>query len=70
MVSSNQSVFVKKRCIHDNFVLVQSLIKEHHLLEVLQRLGFRLKWRDWISIAFTTSLSRILLNGTTGKPIK
>jgi hypothetical protein len=30
MVSSNQSVFVKKRCIHDNFVLVQSLIKEFH----------------------------------------
>jgi hypothetical protein len=30
MVSSNQSAFVKKICIHDNFVLVQSLIKEFY----------------------------------------
>jgi hypothetical protein len=30
MVSSSQSAFVKKRCIHDNFVLVQSLVKEFH----------------------------------------
>jgi hypothetical protein len=30
MVSSNQSAFIKKRCIHDNFVLVKSLIKEFH----------------------------------------
>jgi hypothetical protein len=30
MVSSNQSAFVKKRYIHDNFVLMQSLIKEFH----------------------------------------
>jgi retron-type reverse transcriptase len=28
MVSSNQSTFGKKRCIHGNFALVQSLIKE------------------------------------------
>jgi hypothetical protein len=28
MVSSSQSVIVKKRCIHDNFVLVQSIIKK------------------------------------------
>jgi hypothetical protein len=30
MFSPNQSAFVKKRCIHGNFVLVQSLIKEFH----------------------------------------
>jgi hypothetical protein len=30
MVSSSQSAFMKKRCIHDNFVLMQSLIKEFH----------------------------------------
>jgi hypothetical protein len=94
MVSSNQSAFVKKRCIHDNFVLVQSLIRELHwkktctlfvkldiakafdsvswayLLELLERLGFGTKWRNWISIALTTSSSRILLNDTPGKPIK
>jgi hypothetical protein len=30
LVSSNQSAFVKKRCIHDNFVLVQSIVKDLH----------------------------------------
>jgi hypothetical protein len=30
LVSSSQSAFVKKRCSHDNFVLVQSLVKEFH----------------------------------------
>jgi hypothetical protein len=30
MVSSSQSAFIKKRCIHDNFVLVQSIVKEFH----------------------------------------
>jgi hypothetical protein len=30
MVSSSQSAFIKKRCIHDNFVLVQGLVKEFH----------------------------------------
>jgi hypothetical protein len=28
MVSSNQSAFVKKRCIHNNFLLVQSIVKD------------------------------------------
>jgi hypothetical protein len=30
MVSSSQSAFVKKRCIHDNFMLVQGPAKEFH----------------------------------------
>jgi hypothetical protein len=30
MISSNKSVFVKKRCIYNNFVLIQSIIKELH----------------------------------------
>jgi hypothetical protein len=30
LVSSNQSAFVQKRCIHDNFVLVQSIVKDLH----------------------------------------
>jgi hypothetical protein len=30
MVSSNHSAFVKKRCIHDNFVLVQGIVKKLH----------------------------------------
>jgi hypothetical protein len=30
MVSSSQNIFVKKRCIHDNFVFVQGIAKELH----------------------------------------
>jgi hypothetical protein len=30
MVSSSQSAFVKRRCIQDNFPLVQGLLKEFH----------------------------------------
>jgi hypothetical protein len=30
MVSSNHSAFVKKRCIHDNFVLAQGIVKKLH----------------------------------------
>jgi hypothetical protein len=30
MVSSNQSAFIKKRCIHNNFICVQSIAKELH----------------------------------------
>jgi hypothetical protein len=94
MVSPSQSAFVKKRCIHDSFVLVQNIAKElyrkkvpavfikldivksfdsiswTYLLEVMQRLGFGAKWCDWITLALSTSSSRILLNGTPGKPIK
>jgi hypothetical protein len=94
MVSSGQSAFVKRRCIYDNFVLVQSLVKEFHrrktkalfikldivkafnsvswayLLEVLQRLGFNTKWRDWIRLALSTTSSRVLLNGIPRKPLK
>jgi hypothetical protein len=94
LVSSGKSTFVKKRCIHDNFMMVQGLLKEFHrnkmsalfikldiakafdsvswayLLEVLERLGFSPKWRDWISLALSTASSRILLNGIPGKPIK
>jgi hypothetical protein len=94
MVSSNQSVFVKKQCIHGNFTLVQSLIKELHrkkisamfiklditeafdsiyweyLLDLMERLGFEPKWREWISIALDTSSSCNMLNGMPGRPIK
>jgi hypothetical protein len=30
LVSSSQSAFVKKRCIHDNFILIQGIAKELH----------------------------------------
>uniref|UniRef100_A0A453IMH0 Reverse transcriptase domain-containing protein n=1 Tax=Aegilops tauschii subsp. strangulata TaxID=200361 RepID=A0A453IMH0_AEGTS len=36
------------------------------LLEVLQRLGFGQRWRDWICLSLSTSSSRVLLNGNPG----
>jgi hypothetical protein len=38
-----------------------------YLLEVLHALAFSQKWRDWIS---STSSSKILINGRSGKNIK
>jgi hypothetical protein len=35
MVSLSQSAFIKRRCIHDNFTLVQSLVKELHRKKIL-----------------------------------
>jgi hypothetical protein len=94
MLSLSRSTFVKKRCIHDNFILIQSLLKEFHrkntralfvkldivkvfdsvswayILEVMERLGFSTRWREWISLALSTASSRILLNGIPGRPIK
>lgn len=34
LVSINQSAFIKKRCIHDNFVYVQQVIKDLHKRKV------------------------------------
>jgi hypothetical protein len=30
LISVNQTAFIKKRCIHDNFVYVQQVIKDLH----------------------------------------
>jgi hypothetical protein len=37
-----------------------------YLLEVLQALGFKPRWREWVSILFRTSSSTALLNGRHG----
>ena len=37
-----------------------------YLLEVLQALGFRPRWHEWVSILFRTSSSSTLLNGRHG----
>lgn len=34
MVSINQNAFIKKRCIHDNFMFVQQVIKDLHKKKV------------------------------------
>jgi hypothetical protein len=39
------------------------------LLEVLEALGFSLKWRDWISDLLRTSSSKILINGSPSRRV-
>lgn len=39
------------------------------MLETLQALGFGQRWRDWIATLLATASSRILLNGSPGRPI-
>jgi hypothetical protein len=45
-------------------------ISWEYLLEMLQPTGFPVKWRDWLSLLFTTSSSSVLLNGARGPWIK
>lgn len=40
-----------------------------YLLELLQRLGFSARWRDWIAALLSTSSSSCLLNGNPGATI-
>jgi hypothetical protein len=94
MVSSNQSVFIKKRFIQDNFMLVQQTVRFLHsqkqtrillklditkafdsvswafLLEVLEKLGFGLRWRDLLSGLLASSSTQLLLNGIPGEFIQ
>ena len=41
-----------------------------YLLEVLENLGFSLKWRDWIAALLGSASSKILINGQPTKEIK
>jgi hypothetical protein len=94
MVSSNQSAFIKKRFIQDNFMLVQQTARFLHsqkqprillklditkafdsvswafLLEVLEKLGFGLRWRDLLSGLLASSSTQVLLNGIPGEFIQ
>lgn len=38
-----------------------------YILELLQRLGFSARWRDWIALLLSTASSSCLLNGSPGK---
>lgn len=40
------------------------------MLEIMQRFGFGQRWRDLISVIWSKSTSRVLLNGRTGRPIQ
>lgn len=92
MVDRNQSAFIPKRCIHDNFMLVQQTARLLHrlkeprimlkldiarafdsvswglLFEVLMKLGFGPRFREWVAILLSTASSRVLLNGEPGPP--
>ena len=97
IVSNAQNTFIKKRCIHDNFIYVQRVIQLLHkkrqlalfikldiskpfdsigwsylleVLEVLENLGFSLKWRDWIAALLGSATSKILINGQPTKGIR
>lgn len=39
------------------------------LLEVMQHLGFGLRWRDWLSALLSTASTKVLLNGRPGRRI-
>ncbi|WVZ93250.1 hypothetical protein U9M48_039246 [Paspalum notatum var. saurae] len=91
LVSKCQSAFIRKRCIQDNFLYVQNVVRQFHkaktpalflkldiqkvfdtinwsyLLEMLQACGFGPCWREWISILFSTTSSRALINGVPGE---
>jgi hypothetical protein len=41
-----------------------------YLLELLQRLGFSSRWRDWLSLLLSSAASEIILNGTNGRSIR
>ena len=89
----NQSAFIKKRSIHDNFKFVEQAARLLHrkrkpalllkldiskafdtvswpfLLQVLEALGFGIRWRDWIASLVSTASTRVLLNGDPGNLI-
>jgi len=44
-------------------------VRWHYLLSLLSRLGFPVRWRDWIAALLTTSSSQLLLNGIPGESI-
>lgn len=88
LVSRNQSAFIRKRSIHDNYLYTQNLIRELHkqrrptlflkldiakafdtlrwdyLMEVMEQMGFGIRWREWVSILPHTATSILLVNGS------
>jgi hypothetical protein len=45
-------------------------ISWEYLLDLLQRIGFSPRWRDWITLLLSSASSAIMLNGVDGKHIK
>jgi hypothetical protein len=45
-------------------------VRWEYLLEVMEQVGFGPRWRDMMALIWSTTTSRILLNGEPGRPIK
>jgi hypothetical protein len=45
-------------------------VRWEYLIEVMEKLGFGPKWRDIMALIWSTTTSRIMLNGHPGRPIK
>jgi hypothetical protein len=53
-----------------DFAKAFDYVSWEYLLELLHRLGFSARWRDWIALLLSSATSSILLNGTEGEPIR
>jgi hypothetical protein len=45
-------------------------VRWKYLIEAMEQLGFVPKWRDMMTLIWSTTSSRIMLNGIPGQPIK
>jgi hypothetical protein len=45
-------------------------VRWEYMLELMEKIGFSKRWRDILSLLWSTTSSRILINGEAGKPIK
>ena len=45
-------------------------VRWDYLLDLLQHLGFPVRFRGWVSALLSSASSRVLLNGTIGDPIR
>jgi hypothetical protein len=66
LVSQAHNAFIKKRCIHDNFLYAQRVIQTLHKKK---KPALSRKWRNWISSILGSSSSRILVNGRPSRSI-
>uniref|UniRef100_A0ACD5U7C2 Uncharacterized protein n=1 Tax=Avena sativa TaxID=4498 RepID=A0ACD5U7C2_AVESA len=85
IISCSRSAFIKTRSIHDNFMYLRKRtpallikldiakafdsVRWDYILDLMRRKGFPSRWRHWAALLFSTTTSRILLNGHPGRGI-
>jgi hypothetical protein len=77
LISYNQNAFIKKICIHDNFVFIQQVIQDLHRKKVpalfikldIFKAFDMVNWSYVISVLWGTSSSSFLINGEPGRKI-